>query len=64
MKDHTPTVVPPGFVVTKCPSRVAVGARRAKGNAIVGGTSPRWSGLSATQRGSLRAYAAMSGKSA
>lgn len=57
MRDHSPTVVPPGFKVTQCPSRWAANARRAKGNAIVGSTSPKWSVMTpATNR--MRALAA------
>jgi hypothetical protein len=61
MKDHTPVVVPQGFKVTMCPSRVAQGARRAKGGAIVGSSSPKWSAMSAADRSGLRVYAALRG---
>lgn len=34
-------VIPAGFKITKCPAKVAHGARRAKGNAMLGATCPR-----------------------
>lgn len=34
-------VIPAGFKITKCPPKVAHGARRAKGGAMLGSTCPR-----------------------
>lgn len=39
------TIVPPKFHVRHIPSKVAQGAYKPKGNAIMGGTSPKWSGM-------------------
>lgn len=33
--------IPAGFKITKCPVKVAHGARRAKGGAMLGATCPR-----------------------
>lgn len=34
-------VIPSGFKITKCPAKVAHGARKPKGGAMLGATCPR-----------------------
>jgi hypothetical protein len=42
-RENTP--IPPKFFVRHIPAKVARGAYKPKGNAIMGGTSPKWSGM-------------------
>ena len=43
VRENTP--IPPKFHVRRIPAKVARGAYKPKGNAIMGGTSPKWSGI-------------------
>ena len=39
------TSLPSGFFVRHLPAKTARGAHKPKGNAIMGGNSPKWSGM-------------------
>ena len=38
-------VIPSGLFIRHIPAKVARGAHKPKGNAIMGGNSPKWSGM-------------------